>query len=134
MLFGSEAGLVSSGSQYITGSERNGRLGAALAWGHFNSDTYGDLAIGIPGMTVGVSLLIPKELVFPAGAGQVSVRYGSENGFSGTSTQDFFQGTAAEISSAAHCRRGISERADTPISRSPLPAGIISPRLSNVRN
>jgi hypothetical protein len=61
-------------------------------------------------MTVGVSLFFPEELVFPEEAGQVSVRYGSETGFSGTSTQSFFQGNPFENDSQVGEQREAFDR------------------------
>ena len=60
VVFGSAAGLSAAGDQFFTLSDledigaiefppADTEFGAGLAWGDFNGDTVGDLAIGIPG-------------------------------------------------------------------------------------
>lgn len=87
IIYGSPNGLV-AGSGAVRGSQffdlasgpyqgrlQNGfragtRLGASLAWGDFNRDGFGDLAIGAPGHDVSLAV----------DAGAVLVLYGSTNG------------------------------------------------------
>jgi hypothetical protein len=53
-------------------------FGSSLAWGDFNGDTVGDLAVGVPEATV----IVPGFLGIPSfvRAGAVGILYGSEDG------------------------------------------------------
>ena len=90
VLYGSAAGLASTGSQAFwqgpggaAGAlEGDDRFGSALAAGDFNADGVDDLAVGAPGEDVGTA----------ADAGAVSVLYGSAGGLTGTGSQQFRQG------------------------------------------
>jgi hypothetical protein len=62
--------------------QNNAALGAALAWGDFNGDGIGDLAIGAPGFTT-----LP---VFQQSAGAVWILYGSLNNGLTTFGNQFF--------------------------------------------
>ena len=84
LILGSPAGLVASGSNFWhqnragVGSkgETGDRFGESLAIGDFNADGYDDVAVGVPG----------EAIRGKAGAGMVTVLYGSAAGFDGTST------------------------------------------------
>jgi hypothetical protein len=100
VIYGSADGLTSQGSQVwhqdvpgIGGrSEESDRFGSALAWGDFDGDGYGDLAVGVPQETVGD--------VYRAGA--VNVIYGSQDGLTADGqvliTQDTLGTDQAEAS------------------------------------
>jgi hypothetical protein len=87
VLYGSADGLKRAGAQFWTqdligvDSEASDRFGAALTVGRFNNDGYLDLAIGHPGETVGLI----------AGAGAVTVLYGSRDGLTATGVQLWHQ-------------------------------------------
>jgi hypothetical protein len=78
--------------------EVDDRFGAALAVGRFDDDAFADLAIGVPGESV------PEEGggAPTAGAGMVSVVYGSATGLSAVGDQIFDQdsGTLADQAEA----------------------------------
>jgi hypothetical protein len=92
VLYGSAAGLSGAGSQLFTqdtagvggAAEPFDQFGAALAAGDFNGDGFTDLAVGAPGESVGAI----------AGAGAVTVLFGSAGGLSGANSQLFTQNTA----------------------------------------
>jgi hypothetical protein len=97
VIFGSAAGLDSSGDQFWTfalsgfGSNKaNDLMGAALGEGDFDNDGFRDLCIGVPGRDVGNS----------AGAGVMVVLPGSNQGPTATGDQLWSQSTAG-ISGAA---------------------------------
>jgi len=48
ILFGSAGGLSSVGAQGLTGAAAGDRFGWSLAWGDFDNDNVGDLAVGAP--------------------------------------------------------------------------------------
>ncbi|MFN2532925.1 MAG: FG-GAP repeat protein [Pyrinomonadaceae bacterium] len=81
VLYGSERGLTDINAQGFRGVIAAGHLGQALAWGDFNADSIGDLAIGTPGRDIGSAL----------GAGSVTVFYGSATGLSSASGQFWAQ-------------------------------------------
>jgi hypothetical protein len=90
VLYGSAAGLTGTGSQAFfqgTGgapgrAETFDEFGSALAAGDFNSDSFADLAVGVPFEGVGTAVA----------AGAVNVLYGSAAGLTGTGSQAFWQG------------------------------------------
>jgi hypothetical protein len=89
VLYGSPAGLSGTGSQLFTqntqgvgsSAEEGDLFGWTLATGDFNGDTFADLAVGVPGESVGSV----------AAAGAVNVLFGSPAGLSGTGSQLFTQ-------------------------------------------
>jgi hypothetical protein len=93
VLYGSAGGLNGSGSQFwhqdaagVVGSaQREDAFGTSLAAGDFNNNGFADLAIGVPGESIGAS---------SSGglAGAVNVLYGSAGGLTGSGSQVFFQG------------------------------------------
>lgn len=78
VLYGSPGGIAAAGDQmlhmdvlmYEGAADGGGRFGAALAHGDFDSDTYTDLAIGIPG----------DLLASDVSGGSVAILHGSEEG------------------------------------------------------
>jgi hypothetical protein len=89
VLFGSGTGLSGAGSQLFhqdvagigSTAEVNDSFGGALAVGDFNGDGFDDLAIGVPGESVGTV----------QGAGAVNVLFGSASGLTGAGSQLFTQ-------------------------------------------
>jgi FG-GAP repeat len=85
VLVGSAAGLTAAGSQLwsqdsrgVAGqAEGSDRFGSALAAGDFNADGRADLAVGVPGETLGGAF----------GAGAVNVLYGSAGGLTAAGSQ-----------------------------------------------
>jgi hypothetical protein len=85
VLYGSPAGLTATGnqlwSQYSPGitdlAEDFDDFGAAMAVGDFNRDGFADLAVGVPGETLGNR----------TGAGAVQVLYGSPTGLAAAGSQ-----------------------------------------------
>jgi hypothetical protein len=75
VLFGRAAGLTAADSQYWhpdlpgtgDGAQGNDQFGAALAAGNFNGDNRDDLAIGIPGESIGPSSRCGAVLVLRGG-------------------------------------------------------------------
>jgi hypothetical protein len=97
VLYGSAAGLTGSGSQYFTqntpgipGTAEPDWFGFGPTAGDFNQDGFADLAIGVPGESVGSV----RE------AGAVNVLYGSAAGLTGSGSQMFTQNTPGVGSSA----------------------------------
>jgi FG-GAP repeat len=98
VLLGSAGGLSGAGSQLFhqdtagigSSAEEFDSFGAALAVGNFNDDDFDDLAIGVPGETVGTV----------EGAGAINVLFGTANGLTGAGSQLFHQDVAGIGSSA----------------------------------
>jgi hypothetical protein len=97
VLYGSAGKLTGVGSQLFTQDSAGGSaaevgdlFGAALAAGHFDDDSFDDMAVGVP-----------HEGVFAiAGAGAVNVLYGSASKLTGVGNQLFTQ-DSAEVGSSA---------------------------------
>jgi hypothetical protein len=91
IIYGSSNGLTSGNNQLwnqsspgIAGdSERDDRFGFALAAGDFDGDRFADLAVGVPGESIGTT----------AGAGAVNIVYGSGSGLTATGDQLWNQGS-----------------------------------------
>jgi hypothetical protein len=91
VIYGSAAGLTSVGNQMwyqgspniIGASEANDRFGAALAAGDFDGDGFTDVAIGVPGESIGTI----------ADAGAVNVIYGSASGLTSVGNDMWHQDT-----------------------------------------
>jgi hypothetical protein len=89
VLYGSPTGLSGTGSQLFTqdtpgvpnNAEQGDVFGFALATGDFNADTFADLAVGVPGESVGSIVA----------AGAVNVLYGSATGLTTLGSQFFTQ-------------------------------------------
>jgi hypothetical protein len=89
VLYGADAGLSGSGSQYLHqdsagvsgAAEEFDRFGSALAAGDFDGDGFDDLAVGAPSEAVGAV----------QGAGAINVLFGSATGLTGTGSQLFTQ-------------------------------------------
>ena len=85
VIYGSPSGLTSSGNQFwsqnspaVKGiAEKNDEFGFAEAVGDFNGDGFSDLAIGVPGESIGSA----------TGAGAVNVLYGSASGLTSAGNQ-----------------------------------------------
>jgi FG-GAP repeat len=91
---GSDTGLDTStvGSVGTIAGAR-GRAGASLAWGDFNGDGIGDLAIGLPDSAVrGEGFACSQFALDVANAGEVQVFYGSNSGLSEFGAQRLIQG------------------------------------------
>ncbi len=95
VLYGSAGKLTGTGSQIFTqdtpgvgsSAEAGDFFGDALATGDFNNDGFTDLAVGVPGESVGTAQV----------AGAVNVLYGSASGLTGIGSQFFTQvGSAPE--------------------------------------
>jgi hypothetical protein len=65
----------------------SGQAGSALVWADFNGDSFGDLAIGIPGADIGNCTFIPRN------EGEVQVFYGSGAGLTSAGAQRIRQGS-----------------------------------------
>lgn len=91
---GADAGLnIGTARTVSTLGTASGRAGAALAWGDFNSDDIGDLAIGIPDAEVrGEGFACSQLALDVTNAGEVQVLYGSGNGLSDFGAQRLIQG------------------------------------------
>ena len=104
VLYGSAAGLVEAGAQYlrqgaggIVGAlEEDDFFGESLSTGDFDGDGFADLAIGVPGEDVGAI----------GNAGAVNVVYGSSAGLSTA------PGTTADISLDARGSRLVAGRGE----------------------
>ncbi|NND01777.1 MAG: hypothetical protein HKN91_03240, partial [Acidimicrobiia bacterium] len=91
LILGSESGLTASGNNFWNQSkaaasapaEMADRFGESLAVGDFNDDGFADVAVGVPG----------EKVAGKAGAGMVTVLYGSASGLDGTATK-FTEATA----------------------------------------
>jgi hypothetical protein len=89
VIMGTSAGLGTSDGQLwhrdtagVIGAVGAGdRFGAALGSGDFNSDGFYDLAVGVPGHTVGGA----------AGAGSVTILYGTKSGLTASGDQIWHQ-------------------------------------------
>jgi FG-GAP repeat len=98
VLYGGAAGLTGSGSQLFTqnspgvgsAAEEFDGFGDALVPGDFNNDGFADLAVGVPGESVGTIV----------SAGAVNVLYGGAGGLTGSGSQLFTQNSAG-VGSAA---------------------------------
>jgi FG-GAP repeat protein len=92
VIYGSPAGLTSAGNEIWTQDspgvldvvETGDQFGAALTWGRFNTDTYSDLAIGVPNEDVGTI----------SDAGAVAILYGSASGLTSAGDQLWTQDSA----------------------------------------
>ena len=93
ILYGGPTGLTASGNRFLSQDdpadipgtvESSDWFGSSLAAGDFNGDGYADLAIGVPGETVG----------FIRHAGAVNILYGSASGLGTANAQIWDQGTA----------------------------------------
>jgi hypothetical protein len=81
LIDGSANGLVASTARTLRLLEDfGGAAGAALAWGDFNADGFGDLAIGMPEADFGFT---------NTDAGEVQVFYGSANSLTAAGAQAF---------------------------------------------
>jgi hypothetical protein len=103
VLYGTAAGLSSAGAQSWTLADfteiakdastlmrADERLGSALAWGDFDADGFGDLAIGIPGKTFKVfnrTGFMPIDGLRLDKAGAILVLRGSRGGLTATQAQ-----------------------------------------------
>ncbi len=100
VLYGSMGGLDAATDQLwdqnstgvLDSAEKDDLFGKALAVGDFNGDGFDDLAIGVPGETIG-----PQEA-----AGAVNVLYGTAAGLAATGNQFWHQNSA-----------GIEERSES---------------------
>ena len=84
ILYGGPDGIVVNSDQIIENPFNNGtgdRFGASLAWGFFNGDSFGDLAIGIPNRDVPTTIALPgSPATVAVDAGAVAVYFGSNAG------------------------------------------------------
>jgi hypothetical protein len=98
VLFGSGGGLSGTGSQLFhqdvgsigSNAEVNDSFGEALAVGDFNGDGFDDLAVGVPGESVG-----PIEA-----AGAINILFGTAGGLTTAGSQLFHQDVAGIGSNA----------------------------------
>jgi hypothetical protein len=98
VLYGTPTGLTGSGSQLFTqdsagvggAAEKGDSFGAALAVGDFDDDGFADLAVGVPGESLGTAESV----------GAVNVLYGSTTGLTGSGSQTFTQNTSGVVSTA----------------------------------
>jgi hypothetical protein len=104
VIYGSATGLKAAGNDFWTendlvavgdGAQAGDNFGGSLAAGDFDGDGFTDLAIGIPGETVGAS----------SGAGAVAVLYGTASGLT-TAGNQFF--TEADLTSSDGAESGDS--------------------------
>ena len=104
MIEGAATGLDTSSVRSVgTLAGARGRAGASLAWGDFNGDDIGDLAIGVPDSAVrGEGFACSQFALDVTNAGEVQVFYGSGNGLSDFGAQRLVQGT---VRSRQHRRR-----------------------------
>jgi hypothetical protein len=93
VLYGSTDGLTGTGSQAFWQGSSGGvagnpqsedGFGSSLAAGDFNNNDLADLAVGVPGESMGI--------LSRGGAGAVNVLYGSAGGLTGSGSQQFRQG------------------------------------------
>jgi FG-GAP repeat len=90
---GTDAGLNAGLTSTVGLGGSRGRAGAALAWGDFNSDDIGDLAVGIPDAEVRGEGIGCSQFAFDVtNAGEVRVLYGSGNGLGDFGGQRLIQG------------------------------------------
>ena len=95
VLYGSAAGLTSSGSQLffqgaggvVGAAETEDEFGSALDAGDFDNDGFADLAVGVHFESIGSA----------AGAGVVNVLSGSADGLTGSGSQLFRQGAGGVL-------------------------------------
>jgi len=96
VLNGSAFGLLPSTADHVSsanGALVSARRGAALVWADFNSDGFGDLAIGSPNADVRGDGLFCSEITLDvADAGRVDVVYGSPTGLGPFGLQTLKQG------------------------------------------
>jgi hypothetical protein len=89
ILYGGPSGIVVNSDQIIQNPFINAsgdRFGASLAWGFFNGDSFGDLAVGIPNRDVKTTLALPGSPAKVAvDAGAVAVYFGSSTGINANS-------------------------------------------------
>ncbi|MGH2964956.1 MAG: hypothetical protein ACRDMH_06205, partial [Solirubrobacterales bacterium] len=98
VIYGSGGGLTATGNQLWTqespgiaeAAESGDSLGAALATGDLNGDGKADLAVGVPGESIGTN----------TGAGAVEVLYGSGGGLTATGNQLWAQDSAGIVDGA----------------------------------
>ena len=90
IVYGSRDGLTSDNNQLWNqnssgiagGSERYDKFGFSLAAGDFDGNRFADLAVGVPGESIGTT----------AGAGAVNIVYGSRDGLTGLGNPIWNQG------------------------------------------
>lgn len=101
ILYGSSSGVSTSGDDDIDQDDANvsgtpeggDGFGWTLASGDFDNDGYDDVAVGVPGESIGSV----------AGAGMVQIFYGDSTGILTSGSQTFYQG---KITGAAETRDG----------------------------
>jgi hypothetical protein len=98
VIFGSVTGLTSSGNQFwhqnssgiMDDPEAGDAFGAALVAGNFGRGSFADLAIGIPGESIGA---VPR-------AGGVAVLYGTSSGLAASGNQFWHQNSSGVLDEA----------------------------------
>jgi hypothetical protein len=98
VLYGSASGITSANDQFWHQDspgiddtpEKNDWFGHSVATGDFDRDGFGDLAVGVPGESIGGAVQ----------AGAVNVLYGSSSGLSSTGSQFWTQDTSGIEDSA----------------------------------
>ncbi len=101
VIYGSVNGLSTLNNQRFTDPDDTGLIdnehfGAALAWGDFDNDGFGDLAIGIPNKSYRLFLNgTGNPSVQVSSAGGVLILRGSANGLTGVGQQAWNQGSLA---------------------------------------